>query len=92
MEKEYSDSIDRLITKVFVMCNILFSTVETPWFVDLIKTLQSGYDLPSRQTLSDIFLKAELSCINIQIINELNNESNLTIGKIFYIIIVILFK
>ena len=54
----------------------------------VIKTLQPGYDLPSRHTLSGTCLEAELSHVNIQIMNELNNESNLTIGKVYYIIIV----
>ncbi|CAB5164801.1 unnamed protein product [Rhizophagus irregularis] len=80
LEKGYSDSIDRSITKAFVMCNIPFSTIENPWFVDLMKTLQPGYDLPSRHTLSGTYLEAELSRVNIRIVNELNNESNLTIA------------
>jgi len=88
LEKGYSDSVDRSITKAFVMCNIPFSAIENPWFVDLIKTLQPGYDLPSRHTLSGTYLEAELSRVNIRIMNELNNESNLTIGKVYYIIIV----
>ena len=74
------------------MCNIPFSIVKNLWFIDLIKTLQPEYDLPSSQTLNGTFLETELSRINIQIINKLNNESNFTIGKIFYIIIIILFK
>ncbi|CAB5208189.1 unnamed protein product [Rhizophagus irregularis] len=64
----------------FVMCNIPFSTIENLWFVDLMKTLQPGYDLPSRHTLSGTYLEAELSRVNIRIVNELNNESNLTIA------------
>ena len=40
LEKGYSDSIARSIMKVFVMCNIPFSVIENPYFVDLIKTLQ----------------------------------------------------
>ncbi|GBC39764.2 ribonuclease H-like domain-containing protein [Rhizophagus irregularis DAOM 181602=DAOM 197198] len=65
----------------FIMCNIPFSTIENLWFVDLMKTLQPGYDLPSKQTLSGTYLKAVLSHVNIRIVNELNNESNLTIGS-----------
>ena len=47
--------------KAFVMCNIPFSTVENPWFVDLIKTLQPGCDPPTRKVLSGTLLEAETS-------------------------------
>ncbi|PKB97088.1 hypothetical protein RhiirA5_433744 [Rhizophagus irregularis] len=56
LEKGYSDEIHRSITKAFVMCNIPFSIIENPWFIDLIKTLQPGYDPPSRQVLSGTLL------------------------------------
>ena len=46
LEKGYCDEINRSITKAFVMCNIPFSIIENPWFIDLIKTLQPGYDPP----------------------------------------------
>ncbi|EXX63887.1 hypothetical protein RirG_148050 [Rhizophagus irregularis DAOM 197198w] len=41
------------------MCNIPFSIIENPWFIDLIKTLQPGYDPPSRQVLSGTLLESE---------------------------------
>ena len=91
LEKGYSDSIARSIMKAFVMCNIPFCVIENSYFVDLIKTLQPGYDLPSRQVLSGTLLQAEAARVNVQITNELDNESNFTIGKNFYII-VLLFK
>jgi hypothetical protein len=81
VEKGYSDEIDRSITKAFVMSNIPFSVIENPWFMDMIKTLQPGYDLPTRQTLSGTLLQAELSRINLRIFNELNKATNCTIGK-----------
>ncbi|PKK38601.1 hypothetical protein RhiirC2_805522, partial [Rhizophagus irregularis] len=52
LEKGYSDKIHHSIMKAFVMCNIPFSIIENPWFINLIKTLQPGYDPPSRQVLS----------------------------------------
>lgn len=82
MEKGFCDEIDRSITKAFVMCNIPFSTVENPWFVDLVKTLQPGYDPPTRQVLGGSLLEAETSRVNIRIMNELNNDDSFTIGKI----------
>jgi hypothetical protein len=81
LEKGKIENIDRKITKTFVMCNIPFSTVENPWFIDLIKSLQPGYDPPSRRTLSGSLLEAELARINMKINNELDKESNFTIGK-----------
>jgi hypothetical protein len=85
LEKGYCDEINRSMTKAFVMSNIPFSTIENPWFVDLIKTLQPGYDPPSRQVLSGSLLEAETSRVKIRIMNELNADDNFTIGKIFFI-------
>jgi hypothetical protein len=85
LEKGYCDIIDRSITKAFVMSNIPFSVIENPWFVDMIKTLQPGYNPPTRQVLSGSLLEAELSRINTRTISELDNDSNFTIGKIFMI-------
>jgi hypothetical protein len=81
LEKGKIEDINRIITKTFVMCNIPFSTVENPWFIDLIKSLQPGYDLPSRRILSGSLLEAEVARINIKINNELDKENNFTIGK-----------
>lgn len=91
VEKGLSDELDRVITKAHVMCNIPFSTIENPWFVDMIKALQPGYDPPSRRTLSGTLLEAELSRVNVRINNELDKETNFTIGikSIFSIIIII---
>jgi len=84
LEKGYCDEIDRSITKAFVMSNIPFNIVENPWFIDLMKTLQPGYNPPSRKVLSGTLLEAETSRINLRIINELNTDNNFTIGKIFF--------
>lgn len=85
LEKGYSDEIARSMTKAFVMCNIPFSTVENPWFVDLIKTLQPGYNPPTRKVLGGTLLEAETSRVNMRIMNELKNDNNFTIGKIYLI-------
>ncbi|CAB4384468.1 unnamed protein product [Rhizophagus irregularis] len=62
------------------MCNIPFSIIENPWFIDLIKTLQPGYDPPSRQVLSGTLLESEISRVNIRIMNELSADNNFTIA------------
>ena len=84
LEKGKTDEIDRTLTKAFVMANIPFSTIKNPWFLDLIKTLQSAYDASSRRVLDGSLLQAELARTNIKIENELNREENFTIGKNFY--------
>lgn len=81
IEKGRSDELDRVITKAYVMCNIPFSTIDNPWFIDMIKALEPGYDPPSRRVLSGTLLEAELSRVNARVNNELEKESNFTIGK-----------
>ncbi|GBC51846.2 ribonuclease H-like domain-containing protein [Rhizophagus irregularis DAOM 181602=DAOM 197198] len=71
------------------MCNIPFSIIENPWFIDLIKTLQPGYDPPSRQVLSGTLLESETFHVNICIMNELSANNNFTItmdDKVKYIV------
>jgi hypothetical protein len=80
IEKGRSDELDRVITKAFIMANIPFNVIENPWFVNMIKTLQPGYNTPSRQVLSGTLLEAELSRTNMRINHELDKESNFTIG------------
>ena len=48
LEKGYSDAINSSITKAFVMCNILFSIIENPWFIDMFKTIEPSYILLTR--------------------------------------------
>ncbi|EXX75695.1 hypothetical protein RirG_039620 [Rhizophagus irregularis DAOM 197198w] len=61
------------------MCNISFSIIENPWFIDLIKTLQPGYDFLSKQVLSGTLLESETSHVNICIMNKLSADNNFTI-------------
>src|SRR5256886_6086375 len=81
LEKGYSNSIARSITKAFVMCNIPFSVIKNPYFVDLIKTLQPGYDPPSRQVLSGTLLQAEVARWKEPISKRLTNEFKFLIGE-----------
>jgi len=55
--------------------------VENSWFINLIKSLQPGYDPPLRCTLSRSLLEVEVTRINIKINNELDKESNFTIDN-----------
>ncbi|GET66712.1 ribonuclease H-like domain-containing protein [Rhizophagus irregularis DAOM 181602=DAOM 197198] len=80
IEKGRSDELDRVITKAYVMCNIPFSTIDNPWFIDMIKALEPGYDPPSRRVLNGTLLEAELSRVNARVNNELEKESNFIIA------------
>ncbi len=84
LEKGKIDEIDRTMTKIFVMANIPFSVIKNPWFVNLIKILQSAYDISSCRMLGGTLLQAELARTNIKIENELSREENFMIGKNFY--------
>lgn len=87
LEKGRCDELDRVITKAYIMCNIPFSTIDNPWFIDMIKALQPGYEPPSRRVLSGTLLEAELSRVNARVNNQLDKESNFTIGMSIIFII-----
>lgn len=66
--------INRALTKFFVACGVSFRIVEHPFFIDFIKELNAGYDLPSRDYLST-------RRVNNNIRIDLENQKNLTLGK-----------
>lgn len=81
----YINQINRALVKFFVCCGISFQIVENPFFVDLIKELNPSYTLPPREFLSGRLIEEELSRVNYKVTEELKNESNLTLGEIFYL-------
>lgn len=81
--------IDRSVLKAFVMCGIPFRVIENPYFVNLLKNLNSNYEIPSRERLSNNLLDEEAIRIEIKIKNSLEKAKNLTLGmKLFRIIII----
>src|SRR5438128_11117705 len=42
--------INHALTRLFVCCRIPFSIVSNPFFIDLVKSLCSSYELPNRLT------------------------------------------
>ena len=92
------DWIDRALIKFFVYCEMLFRVVESPFFIDLLKELNSAYNLPSWDVLSNRLLESELEYVNSKILKELNSTNNLTIGiliwkfKVFWFYIISLFS
>jgi len=56
-----------------------FWVVESPFFIDLLKELNSAYNLPSRDILSNRLLESELGYMNSKVSKELDSTDNLTI-------------
>ena len=73
--------INRALTKFFVACGISYRIVEHPFFIDFIKELNAGYNLPTRDYLSNRFLENELCRVNDNIRGDLEKQKNLTLGK-----------
>ncbi|EXX57228.1 hypothetical protein RirG_209200 [Rhizophagus irregularis DAOM 197198w] len=71
---------NRAIVKFFVCCGIPFHIIENPFFIDLLRILCPGYNLPCRQTLSEDMLNAEISHVITEINFKLSHEKNLTLG------------
>jgi hypothetical protein len=76
--------INRALAKFFVACGILFRIVEHPFFVNLVKELNSAYELPTREFLSDQLLERELALVNSTVTTVIENGANLTLGLLIY--------
>jgi hypothetical protein len=72
------------LTKFFVCCGIPFWIVENPFFVNLIKNLCPGFQLPGRTTLSTTLINIECGIVLSEVKRELTSETNLTLGKFFF--------
>lgn len=83
--QRYND-INKALGKFIVTCSIPFSTVEHPFFIEFCKQLRPAYNPPTRNTLSNNILNSENAQIILKIQEEIQNEENITIGKIFNII------
>ena len=53
--------INHVLIKFFVACGISFKIVEYPFFINLLKELNGGYDSPTREMLSGQMLERELA-------------------------------
>jgi hypothetical protein len=73
--------INRALIKFFVACGIAYRVVEHPFFIDFISELNAGYILPTREYLSGRLLENELCRVNSKIDEDLENQTNLTLGK-----------
>jgi len=72
--------INRALVKFFIACGISFRIVKHPFFVNLMKKLNGGYNPPSRKVLVDQLLERELAQVNSKTNSELEKETNLTLG------------
>ncbi len=72
--------INRALVKYFVACGISFRIVEHPFFINLLKELNGGYDPPTREILAGQMLEHELAHVNNHVKSEIEKETNLTIG------------
>lgn len=76
--------INRALIKFFVACGISFRIVEHPFFINLTKELNAGYDPPTREVLTGQLLERELAQVNSKIKSEIEKETNLTLGLLNY--------
>lgn len=73
--------INCALVKFFICCGIAFRIVEHPFFIDLLKELNAGYDPPTREYLSGRLLETELCNVNKKMNEDIMNQRNLTLGK-----------
>jgi hypothetical protein len=64
-----------------VCAGIPFETIDNPFIIDMFKTLNPNYQLPSRYTLSERILDEEIAKVERLIDAELKGESNLTLSE-----------
>ena len=72
--------INRALIKFFVSCSVSFRIVEHPFFLNLLKELNGGYNPPSREILAEQLLERKLTLVNNNVKLEIAKETNLTIG------------
>jgi hypothetical protein len=63
-----------------VCCNLPFSLIEHPFFIEFIKAICATYNLPSRWILSETLIIQEISRISVKVNRIINEEVNLTIS------------
>ena len=82
------NKINRYLLIIFTYCNIPFSIIENPFFIEALKHLRPSYNPPSRKHLSGQLLDNEIVSINLKVDIALKFCNNLTLDKYkFYNII-----
>src|SRR5204863_7921810 len=65
---------------MFVYCNLPFSLIEHPFFIEFIKSIRNTYSLSSRWVLSNTLFDQEIFRINLKLEKIINQETNITIA------------
>jgi hypothetical protein len=81
LEESRVKQINEALTMMFIMCALPFRLVENPFFINLLKALNPGYQPPSRKALAGRLLDNEIVRINKQINKDLEYIENLTLGN-----------
>ncbi|POG58643.1 hypothetical protein GLOIN_2v1820937 [Rhizophagus irregularis DAOM 181602=DAOM 197198] len=68
------DQINKALAKMFVCCNLPFSLIEHPFFIEFIKILRTTYNLPSRWVLTETLIIQEVSRITLKVLSEHGND------------------
>jgi len=76
------NSLDESLLKTFVTCGIPFAVIGHPFFIDLIKKLHPGYNLPSREKLVEIMLSHAVIRIEDKVDAIFKNATDLTLGDL----------
>ena len=80
IEDSRKKEIDDATITAFVSCDLPFRIVKNPFFINLIKSLCPGYDLPSHDVLSGRLLDSQVSRVNLKVDQIIQSTANLTIG------------
>ncbi|RHZ70422.1 hypothetical protein Glove_271g90 [Diversispora epigaea] len=70
----------RALTKFFVTCVVPLWIVENPFFIDYLKELCPGFQVPKRTILSTTMINVETATVIAEMKKKLSNETNLTLG------------
>uniref|UniRef100_U9TQC8 BED-type domain-containing protein n=1 Tax=Rhizophagus irregularis (strain DAOM 181602 / DAOM 197198 / MUCL 43194) TaxID=747089 RepID=U9TQC8_RHIID len=78
--KGKSDIIDKALMRFFICCGVSFRIVKSPFFLDFLQELNSVYNPPSRDILTNRLFEEELGYVNSKVLRELEATKNLTLG------------
>ncbi|GBC20717.2 ribonuclease H-like domain-containing protein [Rhizophagus irregularis DAOM 181602=DAOM 197198] len=77
--KGKSDIIDKALMRFFICCGVSFRIVKSPFFLDFLQELNSVYNPPSRDILTNRLFEEELGYVNSKVLRELEATKNLTL-------------
>jgi hypothetical protein len=83
------EEIDHEIIRAFICCGIPFWIIENPVMINLLKSLNANYDLPSRKHLSKTLLENEVAKVNARINRIIEKDENFTIGKYYFLLVLL---